>query len=712
MHHKRTESQASKLNDVIVIGAGLSGLSAAKVCHDKGLNVLVLEARDRVGGKTLSDENGCDLGGSYFIQEHRNLFNLVAELGLKYQADIPPAIGGIPVYYSNKLKYKSCSMDSHNHHQNQQQRQDGNQSMVPNDYQHYYDCLPFVGRFNLLVKIDFYSTKRRINNMCSNVNLNEPWLTKNAHELDAMTFKQFIMDTCFTKQVKNFFINFITPINLTNEAEDCSLLFALYFIRSWGGIEKCIGMDNNKISQHHHHSLNHNHSATISSSSSSSVQTFRVVGGSQLLSTRLCQQIGEERVLLNKPVHTIDQQTNSELVTVITKDGNKFEASRVIVALPPNLQSTITFKPNIPLKTQLNSRTQAGLCTKVILYYDKAYWYDNGFNGQLFVLDHKNQCEDDEFDRSNRKNKRTRYTAQSRRGAECRRSVCKTLSTSINDKETDNMYSSTNSLQVPSGPTSLTTTAAISANTATISTNLMTASAGGAPSDNYNGINGCSGDRNNHLMLKETKESYYPQSGLNLLEEDYCPISFATPDYSRGQPSLIAHVCGSAWINYHSIEKQEDRIALVAKSYAKILHPSLMEPLSYKELNWVSEEYSRGAYTSIMTPGTMTKFGKTMSAPFGRIAFTCTEMSTYWPGTMEGAIRSGRKAALKILKDLQRTDICDEDIVDDEEVIIQTEETLMTKFSNQLFKLITNPSLIIMVATIGFHLSSRSICKW
>lgn len=605
IHHKRTESQAAKINDVIVIGAGLSGLSAAKVCHDSGLNVLVLEARDRVGGQTLSDDNGCDLGGSYFIQEHRNLFNLIAELGLKCQADVPPAIGGVPVYYSNEIKSKCIGTD--------------------------ISQVPFTSKFNLLARLDYIAVKRTINELCLQVDLSEPWNTKNSHALDSISFKQFVEANCYTSQVKNYILNFLTPINLTNEAEDCSLLFALRFIRSWGGIERCIGMEG-------------------------SGGTSRVVGGSQLLSTRLCQQVGEERVLLNKPVHTIDQQTNSELVIVVTKDGTRYEASRVIVALPPNLQTAITFKPNLSLKSQLNHRSPAGLCTKVILHYDRAYWYENGYNGHLYVVDHRHE----------EVRRRAPSSDQSRK-SEIRRSVCKSSNSSDRD---DNLFASTNSLLIPS----------------------------------------LNGDMRvtQQTMLKETQEIFYPRSCLGILDDDYCPISFATPDYSRGQPSLIAHICGNAWIKYHQIEKQEDRIALVAKCYARILHPNLMEPLSYKELNWVCEDYSRGAYTSIMTPGTMTKFGRTLGAPFGRIAFASSELSTYYPCTMEGAIRSGRKAALKILRDLQRTDIDEEDIVDDEEVLIQLGDTFLETYSKKLLFLtkiaLTAPALLMVATLVGFSL--------
>ena len=59
--------------DVVVVGAGLAGLSAARALVAGGASVAVLEARDRVGGRTLSRDVGkavFDLGGQYIGAEH------------------------------------------------------------------------------------------------------------------------------------------------------------------------------------------------------------------------------------------------------------------------------------------------------------------------------------------------------------------------------------------------------------------------------------------------------------------------------------------------------------------------------------------------------------------------------------------------------------------------------------------------------------------
>ncbi|XP_078062198.1 amine oxidase [flavin-containing] A-like, partial [Mustelus asterias] len=73
--------------DVIVLGAGISGLSAAKLLSQTGLNVLVLEARDRVGGRTHTLHNPrfgyTDVGGAYVGPTQNRILRLAKELGVE-----------------------------------------------------------------------------------------------------------------------------------------------------------------------------------------------------------------------------------------------------------------------------------------------------------------------------------------------------------------------------------------------------------------------------------------------------------------------------------------------------------------------------------------------------------------------------------------------------------------------------------------------------
>jgi monoamine oxidase len=72
--------------DVVIVGAGFAGLSAATVLHDAGVGVTVLEARDRVGGRTESRLNGLgervDTGGQFVCDEMPLLLDLIRSHGL------------------------------------------------------------------------------------------------------------------------------------------------------------------------------------------------------------------------------------------------------------------------------------------------------------------------------------------------------------------------------------------------------------------------------------------------------------------------------------------------------------------------------------------------------------------------------------------------------------------------------------------------------
>jgi monoamine oxidase len=82
---------------------------------------------------------------------------------------------------------------------------------------------------------------------------------------------------------------------------------------------------------------------------------------------------------------------------------------------------------------------------------------------------------------------------------------------------------------------------------------------------------------------------------------------------------------------------------------AKLYGSEALKPKDYIEFSWVTEEWTRGCPVSVLGPGTLVGFGEALRKPVGRIHWAGTETSTYWNGYMDGAVRSGERAAAEAL---------------------------------------------------------------
>ena len=96
----------------------------------------------------------------------------------------------------------------------------------------------------------------------------------------------------------------------------------------------------------------------------------------------------------------------------------------------------------------------------------------------------------------------------------------------------------------------------------------------------------------------------------------------------------------------------QERYRTVLADVARIFGERATEPVGYYERSWLDEEWSRGCYTGMMSPGTWTALGDALRQPIGPIHWAGTETAVIWNGYMDGAIRSGADAAAAVLAEL------------------------------------------------------------
>jgi monoamine oxidase len=94
------------------------------------------------------------------------------------------------------------------------------------------------------------------------------------------------------------------------------------------------------------------------------------------------------------------------------------------------------------------------------------------------------------------------------------------------------------------------------------------------------------------------------------------------------------------------------RRAAVLNQYATFFGPQALKPSAFFETSWCGEEWTRGCPVGIPSNGALLAYGPWLRRPVGRVHWAGTETSTYWNGYMDGAVRSGERAAAEVLSAL------------------------------------------------------------
>jgi monoamine oxidase len=315
--------------DVCVVGAGYAGLTAALRVAQAGRSVIVLEARDRIGGRVwtdrLADGTPIDRGGAWLGPGQDRLYALAAEM----------SVGTYPTFV------------------------DGDNLLVNRGRGHRYRGLIPAG-LGWFALVCLGVAMRRIDSMAKAVPLDAPWRARDAPALDARSVASWIDSRLNVPSRTAQAMLRMTMVDLfTADPSEVSLLYVLFHLHSAGGFRSQTSIEGG-------------------------VQQDRVVGGMQSIADRIAARLGDA-VRLATPVREIRQ--DGAAVDVVA-DRVTVRARRAIVATPPALSGRIRYTPALPSDhALLLQRLPAGACWKIALVYDEPFWRSDGLSGESLALD-------------------------------------------------------------------------------------------------------------------------------------------------------------------------------------------------------------------------------------------------------------------------------------------------------------------------------------
>jgi monoamine oxidase len=308
--------------DVAIVGAGLAGLVAARDLTAAGASAVVIEARDRVGGRLLNEDIGdgkvVEVGGQWIGPTQDRMAALAADMGVETFPTY--AEGQSVVEWRGSLRRYSGS----------------------------------IPRINPLTLIDVERAQRKINRLAKTVPLDRPWDAPRAAEWDGMTAHTWLTRTLKTKAGRGL-LELGTEAVWAAQPEDISFLHMLFYVHSAGSLEMLFDTEGG-------------------------AQESRFVGGSQRVPIALAERLGPDVVVTGAPVKTIEH--GHEGVTVHA-DGATARAKRAIVAIPPTLAGRISYDPPLSgYRDQLTQRMPLGTVAKCMAVYDEPFWRAEGLNGE------------------------------------------------------------------------------------------------------------------------------------------------------------------------------------------------------------------------------------------------------------------------------------------------------------------------------------------
>jgi monoamine oxidase len=308
------------ITDVVVVGAGLAGLAAARRLVDAGAEVMVLEARDRVGGRTLTlpaaDGTPIDHGGQWIGPTQDRIAALADRVG-------------VTTYPSYERGLHTEFRDGQAH------RFDG----------------PLPGG-DLVAVVELGQAIRELDAMAAQVPPEAPWAAADALAWDSQTVETWVQARVTGERARTWLRTAVRG-TLAAEPRELSLLHTLFVIRSAGGMAPLLA-------------------------TAGGAQERRFHQGAQTISIRLAETLGG-RVVLGTPAEVVRHGSHG---VVVEGGGRTVAARRAILAIPPALAGRLAYRPALPgWRSQLTQRVPMGSVIKVHALYERPFWREEGLSG-------------------------------------------------------------------------------------------------------------------------------------------------------------------------------------------------------------------------------------------------------------------------------------------------------------------------------------------
>jgi monoamine oxidase len=311
---------ASTSVDVVIVGAGFSGLTAAHQLVDQGMSVLVLEGRDRVGGRVFTGEVAgvkVDLGGTWVSYRHTAICEVAEQVGCTL---VPQFTEGRSVLWllGKRSTYKGT-----------------------------------IPKLSPAALVNMGRIQMALDKLAKTIDLDAPWKTPRAGELDAISFEEWL-DRKHARSSTRAFMTAISKVEWGCQNSDVSLLHVLRTIRAFGGFDFMLDAEGG-------------------------MQESRYVETTQEIAVRYAALLGD-RVRTGAPVRRITQDADG--VTVET-DSLQVNARYAIVTTATEHRGGIEFEPALSEPAQgLINTWGLGALSKAFVAYDRPFWRADGLSGE------------------------------------------------------------------------------------------------------------------------------------------------------------------------------------------------------------------------------------------------------------------------------------------------------------------------------------------